>query len=430
MLRSQLLVQLLLTAFFVANANAGGKTFQVTPQQLQFCFQEYPESLYCQMPTFGLEQLPYLAALETPNILGVTNLLGIETATLPMPSPAVGFSFNFDRTLGVMTRSLESFGPILSDRAETIGARKIAIGFTYQHFGFDSLNGRPLSHDFDTQLAIINSLHLKVDEFVTFISWGVTRRIDLSVVFPVRTVSMGITNSVGVGLSPTNFFVPVLTPNVSKSSTGLSDIALRFKSTLWKGEHGGVGLGLDVRTPVGDPLEFQGAGAVGVKPFVVGSWGYHFRRVFVGPHVSTGFEWNGSSILGGPLVGVPGRLPRRWVYSVGSEVGLSKRTRTTVTLDLTGQRLFSALRTYSNVYLLAGHNQANGASAIFSSSCASLTSCPVSVTTHPLNLIDGSIGGKVNPWGNLLFTGNLSFRLNRSGLRARLVPLVGVSYTF
>lgn len=434
MFRSRLLVSPLLLVFFVIPVT--GETLQVTPQQFQFCYDTHPDSLYCLLPTFGLTSKPNQLlgarfAVVTQRTLALTNLIGVETATLTIPSPATGVSFTFDRKLGVMTRSLESFGPILSDRAETLGGHKLAVGFTYEHFGFDSLNGSSLIHNVDPGNGLIRSIDLELDEFTTFITWGVTQRIDVSAVFPVRTVKMAVRNSLGLQFDPDLFlasltdptispFVQMPAPDESKSRTGLSDITLRFKSTLWKAEHGGVGFGVDVRAPVGDPLDFLGAGAWGVKPFVVGSLGFKFGHVHLHPHLSTGFEWNGSSILGGSLLGVSGRLPRRWLYSVGTEVGLVKRA--TVSLDLIGERLFSANPTFSTPFdnivgLTVGTISAIGPTS-------------VDITRRSVNLKDVSIGGKVNPWGNVLLTGNLSWRLDRSGLRARLVPLVGISYTF
>ena len=42
---------------------------------------------------------------------------------------------------GTFVRSTNSFGPILSDRAETIGRGRLAFGFSYQFFSFDHLDG-------------------------------------------------------------------------------------------------------------------------------------------------------------------------------------------------------------------------------------------------------------------------------------------------
>ena len=45
------------------------------------------------------------------------------------------------RSLGVFQRTTQSFGPILADRADTIGAERVAFGFAYQRFTFDSVEG-------------------------------------------------------------------------------------------------------------------------------------------------------------------------------------------------------------------------------------------------------------------------------------------------
>ena len=161
---------------------------------------------------------------------------------------------------------------------------------------------------------------------------------------------------------------------------------------------------------------------MGGKPFVIGSMGWNFGRFYIGPHVNVGYEWNGSSVLGGSLLGVSERLPRRLEYAVGTEVGLFKRA--TVTLDFLGERLFNAEHDYAfapNPPLILGLEGPGGAATGITS---------IDVTNSSVNLKDGSVGVKVNPWHTLLLTGNLTYRLNRSGLRARVVPLVGISYTF
>jgi hypothetical protein len=89
-------------------------------------------------------------------------------------------------------------------------------------------------------------------------------------------------------------------------------------------------------------------------------------------------------------------------------VGVHKKA--TMTLDLVGERLFNAER----FYLFNQFSQPTS----------------VVVTTKSINMKDGSIGAKVNLWKTLLLTGNLGIRMDRSGLRARLIPLGGLSYTF
>src|SRR5262245_32098905 len=55
-----------------------------------------------------------------------------QLVTVPLPSPASGFTYRFDPTLGVFQRTTQSFGPILTERAETVGARRVSFGFASQ----------------------------------------------------------------------------------------------------------------------------------------------------------------------------------------------------------------------------------------------------------------------------------------------------------
>jgi hypothetical protein len=446
---------ILLVLLLFATANAQ-KTYSTTGTY-GFCPQ-HVDSLYCFVPLFGLQAYNNMPTFPENGIpvtfspfsvqsnlnLRLDSLLGIETSTRPLPSPAAGISLTFDPMLGTFIPSSESLGPILSDRAETIGAHRLNLSFVYQHFGFEELDGQPLHSVGVTNAKFLGgefaqSLALRVDEFTTFITYGLTKRIDVSAAFPVRAVHISAT---GQSVNPSGSFaglpcslivdaslagasldgvkiapLPQLIqtsalaacfPSFSDSSgsSGLSDITFRAKATLLQREHSGLGLGLDVRTPTGQPLNFLGSGAFGARPFLIGSWGRRFHRVYLGPHLNVGYQWNGSSLLGGVLLGEEGRLPHVFSYAVGSEVGLTKKV--TMTLDLVGERLFSADRKY-----------------VFAQGAPSVV-----VTTRSISMKDGSIGVKVNPWRTLLLTGNLEDRLDRSGLRARLIPLAGLSYSF
>ncbi len=57
--------------------------------------------------------------------------LASQIVNVPLPSPASGFTYEFDATLGVFTRTTQSFGPILAERWETIGGGRFSFGFTF-----------------------------------------------------------------------------------------------------------------------------------------------------------------------------------------------------------------------------------------------------------------------------------------------------------
>src|SRR5664280_3411461 len=92
--------------------------------------------LYCLMP----------AAFQTPatafNFFNTA--FATELSQLPLATPASGFTFEFVN--GVLTESNKSFGPIMTERAETIGRHKLFVGFTYQQFRFHSIDGNDLEN--------------------------------------------------------------------------------------------------------------------------------------------------------------------------------------------------------------------------------------------------------------------------------------------
>src|SRR5215211_2666685 len=122
-----------------------------------------------------------------------------QLATVPLPSPASGFTYNFDPGTGTFVRSTRSFGPILADRGETVGRGKIAFGYTYQFFSYDHLDGEALTdipavftHDNPQAgggrsdvVATTNTIEATVAQYTGAITFGVTDRLDLSLAVPV-----------------------------------------------------------------------------------------------------------------------------------------------------------------------------------------------------------------------------------------------------
>src|SRR5437867_5054778 len=57
--------------------------------------------------------------------------VGTQSTLLPLSSPSSGLTFTWDPAAKVFTSSTESLGPILGERAETIGKYKLYVGFSY-----------------------------------------------------------------------------------------------------------------------------------------------------------------------------------------------------------------------------------------------------------------------------------------------------------
>jgi Putative MetA-pathway of phenol degradation len=386
--------------------------------------------------------------------------IGTQISQLPITSPVSGFVFSFNPSLGVVSRQTEGFGPVLTERPETIGKHKIFVGFAYQYFNFDKADGVNLKnfgavfqHEEEPELctpgspitcvngeptfqkdviSMQNRLDLKVHQFVGVATVGVTDRFDLSVAIPILQVRSSFNSSGTIDSFETSADFPPcclhqFDPSSSqipnhetffasnsanffdgKSASGIGDIVIRGKYEILKGEKAGLAVGADLHLPTGDEQNFLGSGTWGVRPFVTVS--YSGR---ISPHGTFGYQRNGSSVLSGDITNdTKSHLPDALTYSAGVDVGVNHRL--SVTADYIGQSLINSKR-MSNVTFVdvAGNPHAD------------LTS-----TTSTINQAYISVGGKLNPVGKLLVVANVLFQVNEAGLHSKPVPLIGLSYTF
>jgi hypothetical protein len=367
--------------------------------------------LYCLIPT----------ALHTTssNFNFFNDAFGTQIGQLPLASPASGFIYSFDKS-GVYTSSSESFGPLLAERSETIGRHKLYLAFTYQRFAFDEIDGNdikriPILFDYPqvppAQVVTItqNRVDTNIEQYVAFATFGVTSRVDVSVALPFERVSMGITSS-GTEYSTTNSATASFNEFLAGSASGIGDVVLSAKGTLIKGEKFGMAIGAELRFPSGDERNFLGSGALGVKPYLVLS-----RRGRVAPHLNVGYQWNADSVLAADENGNQ-HLPGYFGYVAGADIGLSKRL--TVVADLVGEHFFDAPQI----------SRPETVSATVNNQPTQFASVVRVNGSYEVNNL--SVGLKVNPVGHLLVSANALVKLNEGGVRARVVPLVGLSYSF
>ena len=84
-------------------------------------------------------------------------------------------------------RSTKSFGPLLSERAETIGMAKVSVGVHYQRFTFDKIEGVDLSqvsavftHDNpapggrDDVVTTDNAIDVSVSQLTGYLNYGLS----------------------------------------------------------------------------------------------------------------------------------------------------------------------------------------------------------------------------------------------------------------
>lgn len=378
--------------------------------------------------------------------------IGVQLSQVPLASPVSGFIF----ANGVMQEAT-SFGPVLADRAETLGKRRIFVGASYEYFDFDkadSVNlksfGAVFQHEEEPTIcatipstpcengepiytndivATQNRIDIKVHQVTLVGTYGLSDKLDVSIALPIVNARVAMTSNATIynfePPPPNHTFAPVtdnprevyISPSNailtnSGSSSGIGDLRLRGKYVAWRDakEKSAVAVGLDLRLPTGDAYKFHGSGTWGLRPFVI--YSYSAR---VSPHASAGFEGNGNSVLAGTVTSQPvtkDQLPSVFSYSAGADASI--RRWIGVSGDFIGTSLLNESRIENSTFTdYLGNPHAN-----------------VNTFTSTVNQANISLGAKVRPVARLLITGNVLFRLNDAGLHFKPSPLIGVSYVF
>jgi hypothetical protein len=364
-----------------------------------------------------------------------------QLTAVPVPSPASGFTYKFDPATGTFVRSTRSFGPILTERGETIGRGRIAFGTNLQYFSFDQLDGVSLAsvpavfrHDAyrttagrSDVIATENAITANVTQFTGALTYGVTDRIDVSMAVPlvqtsVTLVSNATIERVGTGADlGVHYF---LDPNAlgghgtthqfsaSGQATGIGDIVLRTKGTVFREGARSLAAGLDVRLPSGDERNLLGSGAVGVRPFAA----FSANLGAASPRLNVAYQWNGDSLLAGDVrEGVKGDMPDQLFLSAGSD--LSVNPHLSLVFDFIGQRFLKSPRLRTFPFTAVGP-------------LGTVDLTDLRFDTDSFWTSSGSAGFKANVAPRLLVNFNLHFALSHAGLTDRVTPLLGMEWSF
>lgn len=399
---------------------------------------------------------------------GVGGKIGPTLATalsqLPVATAVSGTGLSFSRTLGVSVATNDSLGSILTQRGESLGRHNWYFSVDYQRFSFDTIDGISLKDlktvnevDFNgatcasgarcTFNAVDSRVDLRVDQFTGIASFGLTSRIDVAAVIPysVVTMSTGLVNSGEIlsalanGQSTTNSGYGVLytsngagAPAGSSLSfitnpktgapifsfpgqaNGIGDVTFNVKANVFNGERTKMAIGSDFRLNTGDETNYLGTGAYGFKPYFVIS--HRGRRLT--PHANIGYQWNGVSQLATDSNGEH-NLPASFEYDGGIDIRASKRF--TVVGEFLGQAVINAPRVVLSTVQVPGANLGGSAPETLQT---------LAPRTGTYAMDNAGIGFKANPVAGLIITANALFQLDNTGLRARVVPLFGVSYRF
>lgn len=403
--------------------------------------------------------------------LGLGAQYASQVATAPSAATSAGYVFTFEN--GALSAKPGDLGPLVSDLPQTIGRNRFYLGASYQWMeisktggqdvksfqyakGFtdvfelaDKSTGKNVPVAVDGFQVLQGSADLKIQNFDTYLSYGVTDRLDLSVIIPFSQVSLGFTTSCKssdpVAADPSGhktcyhnyvtpqtyngYFVAAYTffePNGgSKDASGIGDVALRAKYEVLKKDRQGLALGIEVRLPTGDPLNLRGSGASGVRPFV--AWGYSSR---FSPHANLSFQYNGSSVndvvdtnptfdstqnvftYSNTLTAK--KLPDVFSFSAGADYAVNRRLNLNVDLL---ERVFS-----------------DDGSSVFNASIPVIPGHPSYAAPQEFHGNTGKttvvLGGKGKLLSHLLLSANLLIDATNSGMSYKPSPVATLSYDF
>jgi len=378
------------------------------------------------------------------NFTALNSAIATQLASLPLISPASAFTYRTDPVAGFVPSSL-SFGPIYTERAETMGRGKTYFGVAYQRFRFGTIDGIDLhdvpavfSHKPNTGpngsdplyekdfISTNNNVDLKIDQVVLFGTVGITDHLDASVAIPFLTTRItGISDATINRVAPPD---PIFgqahyfDPNAKDTSThqvfrqsgdasGLGDVVFRVKYGIINNTSWRLAFVTDIRVPSGDERDFLGTGAVGIKPFVAVSLA---KRV--SPHFNVGYQINGNTVLAGNVsTGLSHHLANQFIYAVGADAALT--TRVTLVTDFLGQYLHNAPRVFNQTFQAPP-------SQYFTAT--QFPAIGTGISSFSLN--NGSVGVKCRLFAKLLLIGNVLFRADSNGLRQDVTPLISLAY--
>jgi hypothetical protein len=346
-------------------------------------------------------------------VAALANIVALEVSTAPVGTSTGGFTFTWDSTLGTFRRSAESFGPAFAERSLTIGRGKFGAGFHWLHARYDSLAGRDLRNGEVRTAQFVDAAgipfsyatmksNLASDTIAGFASYGVTKDFEVAIAIPWVRVSLDA-DITGFGSSPVEIG-HILLPR--SSSSGLGDVGLVGKYHLWHHQGGGLSAGLEVRLPTGDTNSLRGLGIA--RTLVSAIWS---QGGTISPHANVGFEVWSDGVSIAPERDVAAKNQVKYAFGVE----FTPHPRVTAAVDLVGRRLMGG-----------------GAMGLVTfDDPAGLGSAQVLVgLPRGFSVVSLVPGLKWNVAGNVLVTGSVLASLTNDGLRAKLVPVIGLDWAF
>lgn len=418
--------------------------------------------------TGSLNNQPFCPCALAQNLASALSTATSQAITqdVPVASVAPAFSYHYNPTLSIFERSAGMFGPLFAERGLTLGKGKFNFNIGYAYVGFDHINETSLDNlrtgpgVLLTQqvpgvtgpanaVQLHTNLNVQTQVVVPTFRYGVTDRLDFSLVVPIlntflriRNTNVLVANQVTPGLgdlndpinlqnnigklryvatTPTALVLPGMksqSVGSAESATGVGDIILRSKYNFWGAEDGAAAFGLSLILPSGDKDNLQGTGDTHVVPSFILSKVIWDRFE---PHLNLGVDLNASDVD-----------LSSFLYTVGATVQVVQQLA--LMIDVIGRSEFNGLS--------VNQNQLNSGGLLLSKSVSQCTQqAPCSgqgtkVAVFPKNfaqrndIVNFAFGLRygIGTSGTVYFGGVLP--MNSDGFRSDFIPSGGVEYTF
>jgi hypothetical protein len=335
----------------------------------------------------------------------LASLISSQLVSLPTGSNAGGFSWHYDSSLGIPTR-VNSFGPQVAERAQTIGRNRVNVGFTHQRFTFDRLDRSSIAVVSAGFVSATPALHLAervslpradISINTVFVSYGLTSRLDVGLLLPVISASIDASLDATLRRGGPGGTIALQTSNVATvREQRLGDPVFKIKWNFMRRSTGGLALHWEAKFPSQNQL-----GAEGFKIQLIGSGAARGVNV----HVNGGFSAYACNLK-------PVEICSTEIIGLFLRGGVDRAVTSKLTLatDIQSQLVkvwFFDMRT---VPVGIGQN-ADGR------------------PSRNDTTLSWTITGKYNVWGNLLATGT-GIVSSGGGLVDRFTPIFGFDYAW
>jgi hypothetical protein len=362
---------------------------------------------------------PVETRFQASSLQGLDQLNSQLTSAIGVPSfnsSVTGFTFDIER--GIPVQATESLGPLLTERATTIGARKLDMTFTYTRVNFTKLQGKDLNDlelvfrrndvnegcDPSNPLLLARcdiikanlNVELTEDIFALIATYGLTSEWDVGFIIPVTHIRLIAKSHAAIfdqfghpgGTKNGDILIHQFGPNSSQpdasgggDETGLGDIIFRTKYNFLRHYDDlipDMAFLVELKLPTGDEERLLGTGGTNITSLLVASRTY--ARWFT-PHVNLGYEIDTKDTRESAIR-----------YALGFDA-----------------RLLPELTLAAGII---GRAKPDG-------------------TGTGDHIVDLSLGVKWNPIKSLILRTNVQIPLDKnSGLRADFIPTVGIEYIF